>query len=73
MVKLIFRENAKEHKCTSATGVWVEKKNIYIYIERDCCVVNSCHLYVLNLCVSIFVVIVELAVIFCLTMDLIFQ
>lgn len=23
------------------------------YIERDC-VVNSCHLYVLNLCVSIF-------------------
>lgn len=43
------------------------------YIERDCCVVNSCHLYVLNLCVSIFVVIVELAVIFCLKMDLIFQ
>lgn len=24
------------------------------YIERDCCVVNSCHLNVLNLCVSIF-------------------
>ena len=66
----LFLANAQEHKCTSATGIWFKKK---IYIERDCCVVNSCHLYVLNLCVSIFVVIVELAVIFCLKMDLIFQ
>lgn len=69
MTKCIFLANTQEHKCTSANGIWVK----YIYIERDCCVVNSCHLYVLNLCVSNFVVIVELAVIFCLKMDLIFQ
>lgn len=69
IIKCIFSANAQEHKCPSATGIWILKK----YIERDCCVVNSCHLYVLNLCVSIFVVTVELAVIFCSKMDLIFH
>lgn len=74
MTKCILSAKAKEHKCTSAIGLWVK---IYIYIERDCCVVNSCHLYVLYLYVSIFVfillLIVESAVIFSSKMNLIFQ
>jgi len=58
----------KMHLFSKGTGAqmylsyWELSKNIYI--ECDCCVVNSCHLYVFNLCVSIFVVPVELAVIF---------
>lgn len=54
----IFLENAAE-RC------WKSGKK---YVERDCCAVNSCHLYVL-ICVYLFfgfVSIVELAVIFCL-------
>lgn len=68
----------KMHLFSKYTGAqmyfcyWNLGKNIYI--ERDCCVVNSCHLYVFNLCVSIFVVIVELAAIFFFwKLDLIFQ
>lgn len=48
--KIHFLATAQEHKRTSATGIFLGGE----YIERDCCVVNSCHLYVLNLCVSIF-------------------
>lgn len=50
MTKAFFWAFALEQKCTSATGIRGEKQ----YVERDCCVVNSCHLNVLIHCVSIF-------------------